>query len=262
MEKYFDSESKRLLFFKSLADDNFWDKHWKGPDLDQKLHRGDPLVTKYTQKYLSANSRILEGGCGTGANVYRLDTLGYDVYGVDYAQKTIIKSHRIEPDLKLIVSDVKNLPFKDSFFDANWSLGVIEHFLDGYRAITSEMSRIIKSGGYLFISFPVMSVLRKFKAKYGFYTRLSDEISHENFYQYAYPVEHVINQVEEKNFTFVEKKYSSAFKGLKDECQILNRIMQKIYNSNTYFSKFIKLSIEILFNKLSPHMVLLVFQKK
>ena len=43
----------------------------------------------------------------------------------------------------------------------------IEHFIDGYDAILSEMYRVIKEGGYLFLTVPSMSIIRKVKAALG-----------------------------------------------------------------------------------------------
>ena len=47
--------------------------------------------------------------------------------------------------------------------DAYWSLGVIEHFFNGYKEIAEEANRILKNKGFIFLTFPSMNILRKQK---------------------------------------------------------------------------------------------------
>ena len=48
--------------------------------------------------------------------------------------------------------DLDDLPVEDESVDGYWSLGVIEHFYDGYGEILSEMHRVIKRDGFFDIS--------------------------------------------------------------------------------------------------------------
>jgi len=76
MGKYFDKKNNRLVFIEEKADSKFWDRHWDNykKNLEKirkkKVYRG--FVVKYTNKFLKPGSKILEGGCGLGANVYAL----------------------------------------------------------------------------------------------------------------------------------------------------------------------------------------------
>ena len=47
------------------------------------------------------------------------------------------------PQLDVSYGDVRALEFEDDSFDGYWSLGVIEHFPDGYEDIGQEMTRVI-----------------------------------------------------------------------------------------------------------------------
>ncbi|MGR3318584.1 MAG: class I SAM-dependent methyltransferase, partial [Candidatus Anammoxibacter sp.] len=94
-----------------------------------------------------------------------LHKAGFDAYGVDIAQDTVRTIRKRRPEIKIEIADVRKLPFSDEYFDGYWSLGVIGHFYDGYDKVFHEMRRIIRGGGYLFLSFPHMSFLRNCKVR-------------------------------------------------------------------------------------------------
>ncbi|GAI52286.1 unnamed protein product, partial [marine sediment metagenome] len=108
--------------------------------------RNNRFIIGHTKKYLSPGAKVLEGGCGRGNKVYALYQHGYDAYGVDYAEETVKKVNQYAPELKITVDDIRNLNFEDGFFDGYWSLGVIEHFYDGYDAMLREMHRVLSEG--------------------------------------------------------------------------------------------------------------------
>lgn len=166
MQRYYDSKFDRLIYIGQAATDQFWDEHWETDDFRKAITSNpNSYVTKITKKYLSIGSRILEGGCGQANNVYALHKYGFDVIGLDYASETVKKIKLNAPELSIKLGDVRKLPFDDNYFDGYWSLGVIEHFWLSYDDIASEMARVIRGGGYLFITFPMMSSLRQWKAK-------------------------------------------------------------------------------------------------
>jgi len=173
----------------------------------------------------------LEGGCGTGQNVYGLNRWGYDAYGVDFAKNTVNIIKREFPDLKVFNSDVRKLKFSDNFFDGYWSLGVIEHFWEGYNKILREAKRVIKPGGYLFLTFPYMSPLRKVKTNLGFYKIFNNNLKNNDFYQFILDAEEVKSVVENYGFKLISKYPFSATKGIKDEITWIKPILQKVYNS-------------------------------
>ena len=81
---------------------------------------------------------------------------------------------------------MRALPFEDNSFDGIWSLGIIEHFLDGYDAIAREMQRVLREGGYLFLTFPAMTKIRDWKALRGEYTPWEAvDQEPEGFYQFS-----------------------------------------------------------------------------
>jgi len=141
--------------------------------------------------------------------------------------------------------------------------GVIEHFWEGYDEILKEAKRVIKPGGYLFLTFPYMSPLRKFKVKLGLYPVFKKEkVNLDKFYQFILNTERVKKDVEKYGFKLCLQYPFDATKGIKDEVPFLNPILKKIYISQNIFAKGIRFLISILFSKMTSHMILLVFQKR
>jgi len=210
------------------------------------------------------NGRILEGGCGMGGNVYCLHYHGYSAYGVDFAENTVRKTNRYFPELNITKGDVRNLKFKDEFFNGYWSSGVIEHFFEGYEDILREMKRVVKKGGYVFLTFPYMSPLRRLKARYGFYKDLKeDNCNLEDFYQFVLDYKMIKNDFERHGLILRYMKPNDGLKGLKDEVSVLKSVLQTLYEYKGG-NRFILVFKYLLNNSLvyfTGHRMLLVFEK-
>lgn len=266
MKKHFDPKNKRLIFFMDKSTPAFWDRHWKTKDFRSEVENGkrENLVSRTTRTYIAPRKdrRILEGGCGRGQYVYSLDASGYDAYGIDYAENTVKKTNELFPGLKIAIGDVEKLDFPDAYFDGYWSLGVIEHFWDGYDKITNEMGRIIKPGGFLFITFPYMSPLRKLKARLGMYPE-SHQHDHTigNFYQFALDDGKVTKDLRRSGFRLIGRKPFDGVKGMKDEIGFLKPFLQKIYDGRNVALKVINMLISIMSSSFASHSILLIFRK-
>lgn len=92
----------------------------------------------------SGSLKILDVGCGTGANVEMLSQYG-DAEGVDVSEDALEfcrqKGLRVQKGL------AETLPYADETFDLTTALDVIEH-LDEDLAGLKEMHRVTRSGGY------------------------------------------------------------------------------------------------------------------
>lgn len=260
--KYFDPLHKRLVFVGERANDHFWNRLWEKEDLAEVVRRGtrERFIRQITGKFLPVGSKILEGGCGRGEKVYGLRAWGYDAYGVDYAEEAVARIKKLFPDLEISVGDVRKLNFKDGFFDGYWSLGVIEHFYEGYDAILSEMARVIRPGGYLFLTFPYMSPLRKLKAILRYYLILPTDTKEieKDFYQFALPHHPVIKKLEQFGFKVVKQKPIDAIKGLKDE---LHFPFKRLYHSRNFFARVARFGINLLCQPFASHVILLVAKR-
>ena len=209
---------------------------------------------------MPANGSILEGGCGNGFIVDCLMAAGYQAVGIDYAQQTVSHLNTIRSDMEIKYGDVRNLPFDGNQFDGYFSGGVIEHFWDGYEQIRDEMFRVLKPGGYLFITFPYMSPLRKWKVRRGKYhiqqSFTDEEVS--AFYQYVLPKKEVFRQFNKIGFKIISSTPYDSIKGLKDEVPFAKNFLQKIYNGKY---PLLKALLKRLCRNVSAHMLYCVMQK-
>ena len=273
MKRFYDKLNNRIIYYGDKASPLYWDKHWGSKKINKNVYsvgligifkklfyRGSgSKIARYTKKYLPINSKIIEGGCGLGQYVNELNE-SFDIVGVDSAPETIDRIKKIYPDLNIKKDDVRKLSFESNFFDGYWSLGVVEHFWDGYDNILNEMSRVIKNGGYLFITFPHMSKLRKLKSFFGFYTNMKEGFDYkQKFYQFCLDENREIKKFEKNNFSLIEKYYFDGMLGLTNEIPLV----KKIYNftkKNKFFFIFFQI-IDKLIAPFSSHCVLLVFKK-
>lgn len=256
MIRYFDSANDRLVYVNTAATSNYWDEHWESDDFEKLVKvSNNPFIVNNTKKYLEKGSKILEGGCGRGDKVYALKANGFDAFGIDYAEETVQKINKAAPELDVTLDDVRQLKFDDNSFDGYWSLGVIEHFYDGYDSIALEMKRVIRPNGFLFMTVPSMSPLRKLKSFFSLYPVYKESKETKNgFYQFALSPKSVIDHFTNLGFELIEHKPYDGFKGLKDEAGPLKPLLQWCYDSNNIFCKVIRKAINLTMTNFSNHM--------
>lgn len=222
--KYHDVEHSRLIQVGRKANAEYWDDAWSGNEIASY----DPqLVMPYvdlTKRFLPVASRVLEGGCGAGGKVAALTAAGYRMVGVDYAPETVSRLNRLCPEFDIRVGDVFQLDFPDGYFDGYWSFGVIEHFWTGYQKIIYEAHRVIRDQGYLFLTFPCMSPLRKLKAGMGFYKPWQGADEPTGFYQFILPVEDVTHTLKSCGFEIDSVSAIQIRSGVKQELSVCWKI--------------------------------------
>lgn len=264
MRRYYDKTYKRLVLIDKKASPAFWDAHWSVDDFKPKVIgcKNNKFILNNTHNFLR-KGKIIEGGCGMGGVVYCLHYNGYNAFGVDSAEETVKKINEYFPELNVFYGDVRNLMFKDNFFDGYWSLGVIEHFFEGYDSIIKEVYRVLKKGGFLFVTYPYMSPLRKLKAKLKFYRNFEKNIKINDFYQFVLDPSYAKKDFEKYGFKLMYFKPFGGLKGFKDEIGLIKPMFQKLYDykgKNRYVKKFKRQLIRVL-NKFSSHMILMIFRK-
>ena len=258
-----------MCFFEKAQKGNYWDARWGKANIEKiiKKAKKPSYITRITEKYLSKGAKIIEGGCGLGQKALSLKNAGYEVVGVDNAKKAIERGKLNFSDLDIMVGDLRQLDFSDRTFDGYWSIGVIEHDINGFDEILKEMRRVLKPEGYLFLSFPFMSGLRKLKAKHGSYPLNIKNLKSSNFYQYIYDVQFVLDQFERNGFFLIWKDFINPAKGLSDEIKLIGTVLDKNYRNKMidYCAKVCRIMINIGLNRVFPefssHVVYLVFQK-
>ena len=107
--------------------------------------------------------RVLDVGCGSGRHLVYLSQKGFETYGFDVSQSalSLAREWLREEGLHATIIDHQmedRFPYDDAFFDAVVSTQVIHH--NRMREIlftVSEIERVLRSGGVLFVTFPIFS---------------------------------------------------------------------------------------------------------
>jgi SAM-dependent methyltransferase len=99
--------------------------------------------------------KLLDFGCGTGANLAHFASQGFEVVGVDVSEDAVAKTRsRVElvaprADVRL-VEPGRGLPFEDGFFDAAYAWQVLYYSdPEGWRASVAELDRVCKRGALI-----------------------------------------------------------------------------------------------------------------
>lgn len=98
-----------------------------------------------------ARARVLDVGCGTGANLEMLARFG-DAEGVDISEDALAFC-RARGLTRVRGGAAESLPYADAQFDLVTALDVVEH-LDDDRAGLAEMRRVLKPGGRALLFVP------------------------------------------------------------------------------------------------------------
>jgi SAM-dependent methyltransferase len=145
----------------SAATADFWDAAWQGVEFDAVSdRRADPLTPLF-ERYVRPGSVLLEGGCGHGGYVASETDRGVRVVGLDFALDSLAAVRRTGKALILTAGDVARLPLATGSVDAYYSGGVVEHFEAGPGPALDEARRVLRPEGYLLISVPYESPLRR-----------------------------------------------------------------------------------------------------
>ncbi len=115
--------------------DKKWNLHWevlcKKVSLNQLYYAASPtsadewLVSHYPfvcriLEKLPPKSRVVDAGCGLGEWVFLFQRKGFQAFGIDIAQKTILKLNEFVKKKKIsninfLLGDLRNLSLKDNF---------------------------------------------------------------------------------------------------------------------------------------------------
>lgn len=139
-------------------------------DLNQFI--GQPTVRRYTQLLveevpLSAATRILDLGCGTGAT---RKLIPGNYVGIDINPDYIASAKRIRDGGEFIAMDATKLSFPDASFDQVISVATTHH-LDGeqLQAMALEALRVVRPGGAFHIIDAILPVDPRDRAKEMFF---------------------------------------------------------------------------------------------
>jgi SAM-dependent methyltransferase len=114
------------------------------------------FVEEICSKIEGRRPRILDVGCGTGANLILLSKFG-DAEGVDISPDALAFCQ--ERGLqKVRLGAAEKLPYEDGTFDLVTALDVVEHMDDDVECLR-EMRRILRPGGHILLFVPTFMFL-------------------------------------------------------------------------------------------------------
>lgn len=200
---------------------DFWEENWEASDYARSVQfcAIDPIRPLFTE-FLRADSLMLEGGCGVGNYVTFYSAKGYNVVGLDFAQRALKTLHKRQPQAKLCGGDVSQMPFADETFDFYYSGGVVEHFEGGATESLAEARRILKPDGVFLVSVPYFSPLRKMLRPLRKDWRVVIDAQQENnngsgrFFQYAYTRNEFSRMLNSAGFQVVKTQGYAVLWGL------------------------------------------------
>jgi len=125
----------------------------------------DKIALKYLEKFykpsdhidrfisfLPKNGKVLDVGCGPGADSEYLKRKGFDVEGIDLSSKMIKLAKNRVKSIKFQVMDMRSLRYPDRYFDGLLAAFSLIHIpkKDTLKAI-KELKRVLKLNGIIYL---------------------------------------------------------------------------------------------------------------
>lgn len=138
-----------------------WDPGWDSlfSRVEWGKYPGEELIRFVARSFYSVPARkairLLEVGCGTGANVWFMAREGFTVDGVDGSEVALKSAdNRLRNEglrATLVPGDAMNLPYGEGIFDAVIDVECIyaNTLVDSHKII-AECHRVLKPGGWLY----------------------------------------------------------------------------------------------------------------
>jgi len=125
-------------------------EHWSQTPL---YYSADERYSRYPWLYQAAEfrhhrgERVLEIGCGTGADLLQFAMHGAIATGIDITSEHLkLARERVGNKAQVLHADATNIPFKTGSFDYVYSHGVLHH-IDRPRLVVEEIFRLLRPGG-------------------------------------------------------------------------------------------------------------------
>lgn len=138
---------------------SFYDEYWRqvSPVGAYKVQRSKwimGILTRLRKQIANSEPVVLDMGCGDG----RLTPIWHELtcgttYGIDLSPEAIKRAAERYPFINYSEQDATATSYNDSMFDIIICQEVIEH-IEQQERLVSEISRILKPGGYLVLTTP------------------------------------------------------------------------------------------------------------
>ncbi len=117
---------------------------------------GSVVQACYAIQHDPAQAKLLDVGCGSGADLFQLLRLGYapeNVVGIDILAERIAAARRLYPQIRFVQGDASCMDFPDGTFDLVFESTMFATLPDDAlcAGIAREMIRVCRPGGYLLL---------------------------------------------------------------------------------------------------------------
>jgi SAM-dependent methyltransferase len=136
-----------------------WESIWADLDtLSLYWRTPEPTVLNWAKSFQeSGGRRVLDLGCGVGRHTVSLARMGLAVTATDVSASGLAtcaaQLAREKLDASLLCHEMETLPFPDNAFDGVVAFNVVYHAtLAGMRRVLTELHRVLRPGGQLYIT--------------------------------------------------------------------------------------------------------------
>ncbi|NHN49074.1 class I SAM-dependent methyltransferase [Halostella sp. JP-L12] len=131
------------------------DAYEADPDSYVERYRRESVAAEYGDRFFDVlpGDRILDVGCGPGADAAEFAVRGYDVTGFDLTPSFLRAGRERVPNASFARGDMRRLPFGGASFDAVWSCASFLHVPRADAPDTlREFRRVLDDHGVVFLS--------------------------------------------------------------------------------------------------------------
>lgn len=141
---------------------NLWDKQYKKLGFNaQRLYPNEELLRFFggmffkIPKHKRKNIRILELGCGSGANLWMIAKEGFSTYGIDISQEGLNLCRKMlskwNCKAKILFGDMLAIPYPENYFDVIVDIVSMQHItFSQHIKVYSGVRKVLKPGGWFF----------------------------------------------------------------------------------------------------------------
>jgi SAM-dependent methyltransferase len=165
--------------------------HWNETPLfltEEERYSTYPWLYEAAEFRHHAGERVLEIGCGTGADLLQFAKHGAIATGVDLTARHVeLARKRLGGHAVVHQADMRSLPFNDESFDYVYSHGVLHHS-DEPERVVREMFRVLRPDGkfnfhvYAFWSYVPPRLVLKYGSKWKLHVENSEAPVHIDLY--------------------------------------------------------------------------------
>ena len=134
-------------------DINYWENAMKNLPESYRLWFSEE--ERLLKKHIEKDSKVLDMGCGGGRSLKFLLPTTKNLVGIDHDKNVVEhakENFKDYPEVKIILREGKDLPFKDESFDFVLCLGTFVNLGNERFDILNEMKRVLKKEGLIFIT--------------------------------------------------------------------------------------------------------------